>query len=86
MKKPLVLVAALGALALSVPTVGNAAPASPFAFKAGDGANLVQQIRRVRVCEFRHGKRHCWWKVEKRHKKRWYWRKNRHGVRVRIYL
>lgn len=86
MQKTMILAAALGAVALGVPATANAAAPGGAALPGvSSGQSLVQDVHRVRICEVRRGNRHCWWKSH-RHNKRWHWRKNRKGVRVRIFL
>lgn len=40
-------------------TYAAALPRSPLVAKAGNG--LVEHVDRRKVCEWRHGEKHCWW-------------------------
>lgn len=88
MQKTVILAAALGAMALGVPaSVNAAAPGGAAIAGVSSETSLVQEVARRRVCTFHRGKRHCEWRGSNRHHgKKWRWRKNRHGVRVRIFL
>lgn len=62
MKKTVIaglLMTAFAAPAFALP----AAPRSGAGLEAGNsaGTSAIQKVDRRRVCEWRHGNRHCWW-------------------------
>lgn len=88
MRLTVIAAATLGALALGASTSASAGPANSLALKGVGVApetSLVQEVARRRVCTYRFGKTRCVWK-QVRNKKRWQWRKNKRGLRVRIFI
>lgn len=88
MKRTVIIAATLGAIAFGASGSASAGVAGAPALKGmgvAPESSLLQQVARRRVCTYRFGKTRCVWK-QVHSKKRWQWRKNNRGVRIRVFI
>lgn len=93
MRNTLILAATAGALACGFTSGASAVMATGAAFKQATAApeGLLQDVRLRRTCSWTRGKQRCVWKNVRdrgkyRHGKKWRWRKNNRGIRIRIFI